>query len=184
MYNLIKLVLLSLALLFASIASADGFKPENVRPYVGGGIGTYLMGNGSGAENVAGGYGMLGLEISPNFALELRAGQNLRATGANGKNFDTSRFVSYLVRPQMKLGDFNVFGLIGASKIKSWSADSPPHNVNKFSFSVGAGVEVNAYKNIMIGVEALILDGRDRAVAVPFTGNFLATLGATGRIKF
>ncbi|MBL4775581.1 MAG: outer membrane beta-barrel protein [Mariprofundus sp.] len=178
MNNIIKFTMITLALALPCSASAG-----DIKPYIGSGIGTYIIGNGTAGNGdyVVGGYASIGLEISPYLAYELRAGTTAQANNSIS-SFGTDFFVSYLIKPQYMLQGFNVYALLGASTIKSWSQDIGKTKITKTntSFSFGGGVETSVTDQFTLGVEAMILD--NRRGFNPYSGNF--TGAATGNLRY
>ena len=158
----------------------------DIRPYVSGGLGAYVLAPGSGDDTVFGGYGAVGADVMPNLALEIRIGAT-----ANGKNasstFGTDWFVSYLAKPQIEvMPDVNVYGLIGASTIRSWRTPTGGTKVSatKTSFSFGGGLEYMLNDDFSIGIEAIALDVQDKSGRTPYDGNYIAAGSGTIRINF
>ena len=176
--NIIKFTIITLALALPCSASAD-----DIKPYIGGGIGTYIIANGTtgGGSYVVGGYASIGLEISPYLAYELRAGSTDQANNSIS-SFGTDFFVSYLLKPQFMLQNFNVYALLGASTIRSWSQNTGQNKITQTntSFSFGGGVETSVTDQFTLGVEAMILD--NTRSFNPYNGNF--TAAATGNLRY
>jgi len=181
MNKIMKSMFVFLAMmLFSSSASAQDFTP-----YVGGGLGGYVISNGSGAKWVFGGYGSVGVDINDYIAVEFRGGKTAEATNKSG-NFGTDWIFSYLAKPQIKLEDYkiNFYALLGASTIKSWSNSHGAHKT-KTSFSFGGGIEVYATENIILGAEGMVLDFQKKdGPSLPYNGNNVGSAVATARILF
>lgn len=180
-----RLALVAFAFLIPATASANDM---NIKPYVGGGIGTYILGPGTGEDWVFGGYASIGAEVMPNLAFEVRGG-----TTSNGKKgvrtFGTDYFFSYLAKPQFMLEGtgINVYGLLGASTIKSWyktTAAAAKVTKTVTSFSFGGGVEYSVSDTVRLGVEGLIMDSQDKSNRVPYNGNYVGSGVATVRLAF
>jgi len=184
MNKIIKSTLASLVLLLPSMAIAD-----EITPYVGAGIGSYVIANGGGEDWVFGGYGSIGAEVLPNLALEFRVGSTTNGTNVNS-TFGTDWFVSYLAKPQVKLNDMqlNLYGLIGASTIKSFTQAKVGPVVKLSStttaFSFGGGLEGYMDKNTTISLEGTILDLRKDRGKTPYKGNFVGSVTGSVRILF
>lgn len=173
---------LILLLLPAQAAAND----LDIRPYVSGGLGAYTLGPGTGDDTVFGGYGAVGAEVMPNLALEVRIGAT--ANGSNAINtFGTDWFVSYLAKPQIQvMPEINLYGLIGASTIRSWRTPTGGTKVSstKTSFSFGGGIEYMLNDDFSIGIEAMALDIQDKTGRTPYDGNYIAAGSGTVRINF
>lgn len=164
-------------MLFSSSASAQDF-----RPYVGSGLGAYVIANGSGPSTVFGGYGSIGVDINDYIAVEFRGGKTANGSNKSG-TFGIDWFFSYLAKPQIKLDAYkiNFYGLLGASTIKSWF-NASRKTVTAFSF--GGGVEVYATENIILGVEGMLLDSQNKSGRVPYNGNQIGSVVGTAHIVF
>lgn len=182
--HITKPVLFCAALLLwpAQAAATD----LDIRPYVSGGLGGYVLGPGSGDDTVFGGYGALGAELMPYLALEIRLGTTQNGNSA-GSSFGTDWFVSYLARPQVKVSrEINIYGLLGASTIKSWRTPTGGVKATKTrtSFSFGGGLEYLFNNDLSIGIEAMALDSQDKSNRVPYDGNYMAAGSGTIRLNF
>lgn len=180
MNKMVKSVFIALAMLVLS-ASATA---QDFRPYVGSGLGGFIISNGSGPSWVLGGYGSIGIDINDYIAAEFRGGKTATGSNNSGK-FGIDWFFSYLLKPQIKLKDYkvNFYGLLGASTIKSWS-NASRKTVTAFSF--GAGIEAYATDNIILGIEGMLIDSKDktRAAGEPYNGNQIGSAIATVRMLF
>ena len=158
----------------------------DIRPYVSGGLGAYVLGPGNGEDTVFGGYGAIGAELMSNLALEVRVGATANGSNAAG-TFGTDWFISYLVKPQLAFTpEINLYALIGASTIKSWRTPTGGAKVSatKTSFSFGGGIEYILQDDFSIGVEGLVLDSQDKTNRNPYDGNYIAAGVVTMRVGF
>lgn len=158
----------------------------DIRPYVSGGLGAYVLGPGSGSDTVFGGYGAVGADVMPNLALEIRMGATANGSNA-GSTFGTDWFVSYLAKPQLQIAhEVNIYGLIGASTIRSWRTPTGGTKLSatKTSFSFGGGIEYMLNDDFSIGIEGMVLDSQDKSNRTPYDGNYIAAGVGTIRINF
>jgi opacity protein-like surface antigen len=173
-------------LLLPMQATAEGIPELNIKPYVGGGAGAYLIGNGTGEDWVFGGYGLVGAELIEYLALEVRFGSTAEGENPNSK-FGTDYFISYLAKPQLRMHrDVYLYGLVGASTIKSWSTPTGGTKVTKTntSFSIGGGIEYLINDNISIGAEGLFMETEDKTGKAVYEGNYMGSATATVQIRF
>ena len=156
---------------------------NDIKPYVAAGLGAYAVGPGNGHDTNFGGYGLIGVDVTPNLGLEVRVGKSAEGANLSGK-FGTDYFVSYMARPQVQFEEVNLYGLVGASTINSWYTPTAGIKTNKVktSFSIGAGIEYMFAKDYLIGIEAVAMDFKDRAGITPFDGSFVGAVNVTFRV--
>jgi opacity protein-like surface antigen len=184
--NIKSIIILLAFLLLPMQATAYDIPELNIKPYVGGGAGAYVIANGGGEDWVFGGYGLVGAELIEYLALEARFGST--TDGENpGSKFGTDFFISYLAKPQLRMRrDVYLYGLVGASTIKSWSTPSGGTKVTKTntSFTIGGGIEYLIIDNISIGAEGLFMEIEDKTGKTVYDGNYMGSVSATVRVRF
>lgn len=178
------LVFISLLLLPSISAAQDPY----FKPYVGGGLGGFVISNGLGENWVFGGYASMGAEVLPFLALEGRVGGAADASNVSS-TFGIDYFVAGYAKPQFKIEEakINIYGLLGLSSVKSWSQLTGATKLSKSirSFSYGGGIEYVATDNLMLGVEGVILDGEDRSgTTATWNGNYAGSVVGTVRMTF
>jgi len=177
-------------LLFISLLLLPGMATAEdlyFKPYLGGGLGGFLLSNGAGDNWVFGGYGSVGAEVLPILAFEGRVGSAANASNATS-TFGIDYFIAGYAKPQYKIEGMkiNIYGLFGVSSVSSWSKPTGGLTVTRTvqSFSYGAGVEFYATDNIILGVEGMVLDGQDKSALATYHGNYAAGAVGTIRISF
>lgn len=145
----------SIAMVAAILSASNIAKAEDVKSYVGLGVGSYsfdvdILGFKD-SGSVTGAYGVLGYDANPYFGMELRMG----ATGeANvwGLKYSMSNFISYLVKLQYPASEeFRVYVLVGGTSGNLTTSGGA--SVSKTGLSYGGGAEFNVSENLSIGAE-------------------------------
>jgi len=170
---------------------ADDFDLD-VRPYLGGGIGAFNIDAGFGSSTSFGGFGTVGANLNKYIAVEVRTGASSDASvtvlGTVNTTSGVDWFVSYLAKPQFSVfGDGNIYGLIGATTLKTtFTAIGPGGSfaVSKTGtgFSFGGGFEYKLMNNIYVGAEWVQYASDADVNAVPFPG--LDVWGASGVVRY
>jgi len=170
---------------------AEGFDID-VHPYLGAGSGAFSVDAGFGSDTVFGGFGTIGANLNDYLAVEARVGASTDSTmtllGSVNATSGVDWFVSYLAKPQYPVtGDLNIFGLAGATTMKTtFSAVGPggsfsvSHTGTTFSF--GGGAEYQLLDNVYVGAEWVQYANDADVNAVPFPG--LDVWGASGSIRY
>ncbi|PCI43454.1 MAG: hypothetical protein COB41_06945 [Proteobacteria bacterium] len=155
MKTFLKIAATSILIAFASVNA----QAQDIKPYVGLGLGTFTTDFGSGfkSNSTFGGFLKGGLDFNPYIGAELRVGGIKSSTvkdaaGASSK----ATFISYLAKPQFPISDqATVYGLIGATtaKITVVSTGNPTTSKTKTQISFGAGFEYKVQDAVSVGVE-------------------------------
>jgi len=163
-----------IAAMFTLLASATTAQAVDIEPYVGIGVGGYLLKTTTatvGTKTAFGGYGQLGADIGDYFGAELRLGASGKATltspqlGGVNINSSIDYIFSYLGKLQVPVSEnFRLYGLLGgttaqvASKIKTpgvvFAATGTTNiSARKNGFSFGGGLDFKVQDKLIIGAE-------------------------------
>jgi len=110
-------LLMLFLLLAASPAKGEAFYFD---PYVGAGVGIFGLSTQSSSDKVFGGYALLGVEINPYFAPEIRVGTTAGGSTSGFSEANLDWFVAYLGRVQVAVNsDTSLYGLFGATTMRT-----------------------------------------------------------------
>lgn len=155
MKKFLKIAAASIIIAFATTSAYA----QDMKPYVGIGLGTFTTDFGSGfkSSSTFGGFLKGGLDFNPYIGAELRVGGIKSSTLKNVVGGSSkATFISYLAKPQFPISDqATVYGLIGATtaKITVVSTGNPTTSKTKTQVSFGAGFEYKVQDAVSIGVE-------------------------------
>jgi len=163
-----------IAAIFTLLASATTAQAMDVEPYVGVGVGGYLLKDTTAGTKIAyGGYGQLGADIGDYLGAELRFGASGKATRTTpvlgGVDVDINTNIDYIFsflgKLQMPVSEkVQFYGLLGATRAKVVDNMKKPGFVfistgttSRFtrttSFSFGGGLDFKVQDKLVIGAE-------------------------------
>jgi len=145
---------------------------QDIEPYVGGGLGAYLLTNNRGGDTVFGGYGLIGLKFTDMLAAELRLGGSANASNASG-TYGIDWYAAYLLRGTIEVGNgFSVYGLVGAATLATFEQLRAAAKVKNTStvFSGGGGIAYDYTDTVHASIEALYLGNNADARNPSFQG--------------
>lgn len=169
-------------------------KAQDFNPYIGFGLGGFELDYGNGSDFVFGGFGLLGLTLTENVALEGRVGGagNKTKLDAQLGNLNVKKelnwFVSYLVKPQFEISEgLRIYGLLGGTTLRT--AITPTGSVKRTStdtsFSFGLGGEYGLDPQLYLGIEWMrYASNKDRAVVNAGGFNGLDVNGFVGTLRY
>lgn len=173
--------IVSLAVLsLPAVASADDLYFD---PYVEAGIGQFQLNTGSATTTVSGGFAVLGAEIHPYIAPEIRFGKASSGSVTGFSNVSLDWFASYLLRLQAPVNEDTIlYGLGGATTMRS--ALTPTTGTKRSdtstTFSFGVGIEYRPLDRLSVAAE-WVRYGRAYKTA---TGRGLNVTGIAGLLKY
>jgi len=152
-------------------------------PYAEAGIGQFQLNTGSSTSTVSGGVAVLGAEIHPYIAPEIRFGKASSGNVTGYLNVSLDWFVSYLLRLQAPVNeDTTLYGLGGATTMRT--ALTPTGGTKNSStttaFSFGVGLEYRPMANVSVAGE-WVRYGRGYNAA---SGKGLNVTGIAGLLKY
>jgi len=133
---------------------------EDMKPYVGIGLGSFITDYGSGFKSDAafGGFLKAGIDINQYIGAELRVGavgsSNAPDPAVPNTTSKIDFFTSYLLKPQFPITEkANIYGLIGATTSKATVTGSRSVSKTNTQVSFGGGLEYKIQDTISIGAE-------------------------------
>jgi len=162
MKAILRTMILAGGLLFAPNHTLAGGLDLDIQPYLGAGLGAFNLDAGLGSDTAFGGFGTVGANLNEYLAVEVRVGASADATvttpvgaGLLTTTSSIDWFVSYLAKPQFPLtGNLNVYGLIGATTLKtSFTTLGSSLTNTSTGFSFGGGLEYKLTDQVSIGGE-------------------------------
>ncbi len=158
-----------LAILLGLLGQAQAVEME---PYVGGGIGAYLMTNNRGGDTVFGGYALVGMQFTDLLGAEVRLGGSANANNASS-TYGIDWYTAYLLRGTIELGQgLSVYGLLGAATLATFEQlrGAAKQKNTSTVFSGGGGIAYDYTDTIHASVEGLFLGSNADARNPNFQG--------------
>lgn len=156
MKTFLKIAAASIIFAFATTSAYA----QDMKPYVGIGLGTFTTDFGSGFKSAAafGGFLQGGVAFNQYIAAELRIGSvgSSKVSNTLTAKSKIGILTSYLLKPQFPITEqASIYGLLGATttKVTVSSAVGGPASATKTQVSFGAGLEYKVQNAVSIGAE-------------------------------
>jgi len=141
------------ALLLPNAAQAEDLYFD---PYVGAGLGQFQLSTGNNSATVPGGFVLLGAEVHPYVAPEIRVGKANKGTTTGYSSVALDWFASYLLRLQAPVSeDTMLYGLVGGTTMRTALTPTAGTKISDTSttFSFGLGIDYRPMRNVSVAAE-------------------------------
>jgi len=156
----------SLGLMAISILiMSSNVQAQDIRPYVGIGVGGFSMDFGLDSKTAFGGYVQVGADYGDYIGGELRVGGTSNATsnvilpvvGIVNYKFRVDYFISYLGKIRLPINKgLELYALFGGTSMKTrLSVNATSHTSSNTGFSFGGGINYNTGEQLSLGFEWL-----------------------------